>query len=131
GQHIEPIFKPMGVDWRVGFGLISAFAAREVFVSSMALVFNIQTDDETAQRDSLIQVMRKASFPDGYPIFTVASVVGIIVFFMIALQCTSTVGILRREMGSWKPALLQLFFSNLVAYNLAVLTVIALRFFGM
>ncbi|MEK6629010.1 MAG: ferrous iron transporter B, partial [Bdellovibrionota bacterium] len=63
-------------------------------------------------------------------IFTTASVVGILIFFMIALQCTSTVGILKREMGSWKPALLQLFLSNLVAYGLAVTVVSILKSFG-
>ena len=121
----------MGVDWRVGFGLISAFAAREVFVSAMALSFNIQNDDEKAQRAGLLEAMEKASFPDGTPIFTTATVIGILLFFMIALQCTSTVGILRREMGSWRPALMQLFFSNLIAYNLAVVTVFTLKFLGM
>jgi ferrous iron transport protein B len=130
GRTIEPMFRPMGVDWRVGFGLISAFAAREVFVSAMALVFNIDTDDETAQSQGLIAAMNKASFPDGTPIFTTATVVGIFLFFMIALQCTSTVGVLKREMGSWKPALLQLFFSNLVAYNVAIVAVNFLRFLG-
>ena len=129
GQVVEPIFKPMGVDWRVGFGLISAFAAREVFVSSLALMFNIEGTDD-AQTQSLISAMKTASFPDGTPIFTTASVVGILIFFMIALQCTSTVGILRRETGSWKPALIQLFFSNFIAYGLAVSVVYILKNFG-
>lgn len=131
GKAIEPIFHPMGVDWRVGFGLISAFAAREVFVSAMALTFNISAEDEDAQTESLLATMEKATFPDGTPIFTVASVVGILVFFMIALQCISTVGVMKKEMGSWKPALLQLFFSNLVAYCLAVCCVYVLRMFGL
>lgn len=129
GKMVEPIFKPMGVDWRVGFGLISAFAAREVFVSSLALMFNVQDTDE-AQIQSLTNAMKTATFADGTLIFTTASVVGILIFFMIALQCTSTVGILRREMGSWKPALLQLVFSNLAAYGLAVTVVSILKSFG-
>lgn len=131
GHAMEPVFRPMGVDWRVGFGLISAFAAREVFVSAMALTFNIADEDEDAQTTGLLAAMEKATFPDGTPIFTTASVVGILIFFMIALQCTSTVGILKKEMGSWKPALLQLFFSNLVAYCLAVSCVFVLRHFGL
>ncbi|MEQ1723469.1 MAG: ferrous iron transporter B [Pseudobdellovibrio sp.] len=130
GRVVEPIFKPMGVDWRVGFGLISAFAAREVFVSALALMFNITDEDEEAQTQGLIGAMKNAKFEDGSPIFTVASVAGILIFFMIALQCTSTVGILKREMGSWKPALMQLFFSNLVAYCLAVSAVFTLKYFG-
>lgn len=131
GQAVEPIFRPMGVDWRVGFGLISAFAAREVFVSSLALMFNITDEDEDAQQQGLLEAMKKATFENGEPIFTTASVVGIFIFFMIALQCTSTVGILKREMGSWKPALMQLFFSNLVAYCLAVTVVFTLKHFGL
>jgi ferrous iron transport protein B len=131
GRYIEPIFKPLGVDWRVGFSLISAFAAREVFVSSLVLVFNVDAADEDAQIKNLLSVMKRASFPDGSPIFTTATVVGIIVFFMIALQCISTVGVMKREMGSWKPALLQLFLSNFVAYNVAVVTVFILKLVGL
>lgn len=130
GKFIEPVFLPLGVDWRVGFGLISAFAAREAFVSALALVFNIEGSDGEAQTQSLISTMKTAHFSDGSLIFTTASVVGILIFFMIALQCTSTVGILKREMGSWKPALLQLVFSNLVAYSLAVFVVSVLKHFG-
>ncbi|MBC7419764.1 MAG: ferrous iron transporter B [Bdellovibrio sp.] len=130
GQAIEPVFKPLGVDWRVGFGLISAFAAREVFVSSLALVFNIEAKDE-AQTKGLLNAMREATFADGSKVFTVASVTGILIFFMIALQCISTVSILKRETGSWRPAILQLVISNLVAYSLAALVVNALKAFGL
>lgn len=130
GRIIEPVFEPMGVDWRVGFGLISAFAAREVFVSSLALMFNVDSGAEEAQTQGLIAAMRSATFPDGRPIFTTASVTGILIFFMIALQCTSTVGILKREMGSWPPVMMQLVFSNLFAYGLAVAVVSVLKNFG-
>ena len=130
GRTIEPIFKPLGVDWRVGFGLISAFAAREVFVSSLALVFNIDGKDE-AQTQGLMTAMREASFPDGTKIFTIATVTGILIFFMIALQCISTVAILRRETGSWTPAILQLVLSNVFAYGLAVVVVNVLKSFGL
>ncbi|OFZ29265.1 MAG: ferrous iron transport protein B [Bdellovibrionales bacterium RIFCSPHIGHO2_01_FULL_40_29] len=129
GQKIEPLFIPMGLDWRAGFGLISAFAAREVFVSALALVFNIEGDGE-AQTESLLQAMRTATFADGKPIFTVASVVGILIFFSIALQCISTVGILKRESGSWNLALMQLLISNVAAYILAVSVVQILKAMG-
>ncbi|MBC7741929.1 MAG: ferrous iron transporter B [Bdellovibrionaceae bacterium] len=130
GRAIEPVFKPLGVDWRVGFGLISAFAAREVFVSALALVFNIEGENEV-QTKGLQTAMREATFPDGTKIFTVATVVGILIFFMIALQCISTVGILKREAGSWTPALLQLILSNIFAYGLAVVVVNVLKSFGL
>ena len=119
GKIIEPVFIPMGLDWRAGFGIISAFAAREVFVSSLALIFNAEGEDDQQQL-SLLDKMHQAKFPDGRPIFTVASSLGILVFFMIALQCLATFAILRRETGSLKIATAQLVTSNLVAYALAV-----------
>lgn len=129
GRTIEPLFTPMGVDWRVGVGLMSAFAAREVFVSSMAMMFNI-TDEGDAQAEGLLQAMRQAQFSTGEPIFTLASVAGLLIFFMIALQCTSTVAIQIRENGSWKFAIFQLFIFNLVAYGLAVGVVHGFRAVG-
>lgn len=129
GQAIEPVFKPLGVDWRVGFGLISAFAAREVFVSTLALVFNVEGDEEQ-QTQGLLSAMREAHFSDGSKIFTTASVVGILIFFMIALQCISTVGMIKKETGSWKIAFFQLVISNGVAYALAFVAVNTLKFFG-
>ena len=114
-----------------GVGLISAFAAREVFVSALALMYNIDDGGNANVNKSLISAMKEATFPDGARIFTTASVVGILIFFMIALQCTSTVGILRRETGSWTPALLQLVLSNMVAYGLAVGAVNLLKAFGL
>ncbi|MFZ3231189.1 MAG: ferrous iron transporter B [Pseudobdellovibrio sp.] len=130
GKAIEPVFKPLGLDWRVGFGLISAFAAREVFVSALVLVFNVEGEGD-AQAAGLIKSMREATFEDGSKIFTVASVVGIFIFFTIALQCISTFAILKRESGSWTPAVLQLVLSNLVAYGLAVIAVQSLKFLGL
>ncbi len=129
GRQIEPLFTPLGVDWRVGFGLISAFAAREVFVSALALVFNVEGEGE-AQTEGLLKSMREATFVDGTKIFTVASVVGLFIFFTIALQCISTFSILRRETGSWTPAVLQLVLSNLAAYGLAATAVQSLKHFG-
>ncbi len=129
GRTVEPIFEPMGVDWRVGVGLISAFAAREVFVSSMAVMFNI-TGEEDAVAEGMLGEMQKATFPNGQPIFTVASVVGLLIFFMIALQCMSTVGVQLRENKSWTLAIVQLVVFNVVAYLLAVICVQGLHAFG-
>lgn len=123
GQILEPLFKPMGSDWRVGVSLISAFAAREVFVSSLAVVLNVTSPEDQSEQSlqkSLLTKMQEARFADGTKLFTVASVVSLLVFFMIALQCMSTVGVVLREMGSWKFAVGQLLVMNLVAYFLAV-----------
>lgn len=119
GKFLEPAFTPMGADWRVGVGLLSAFAAREVFVSTLALIMSGSSDNEG---DTLLESLRQAQWPNGQPLFTMASVAALIVFFVIALQCLSTVAISARENGSWRFALLQLFVLNGVAYGLAVLT---------
>jgi ferrous iron transport protein B len=130
GKVIEPIVKPMGGDWRTGTALISAFAAREVFVSSLSLVLNIADTNEDTLQDSILATMKEAKTSDGSPLFTVASCVGLIVFFMIALQCMSTVAVARREFGSWRTPIFQLVIFNLVAYVLAVAIVQSLRSFG-
>ncbi|MFN8943674.1 MAG: nucleoside recognition domain-containing protein [Pseudobdellovibrionaceae bacterium] len=129
GKVIEPVFTPMGVDWRVGVGLLSAFAAREVFVSTTAVIFKVQGDDE-AQAEGLLQTMKEATFANGDLIFTPASVTGLIIFFMIALQCMSTVAIQIKESGSRNFALMQLLVFNVAAYVFAVGTVSTMRFFG-
>ncbi|MCB0364581.1 MAG: ferrous iron transporter B [Bdellovibrionaceae bacterium] len=130
GQAIEPVFSPMGADWRVGIGLISAFAAREVFVSSLAVVFSVADDDEDTMRGSLVARMSEAKHSDGSPLFTFASVMGLIVFFMIALQCLSTTAVASKEAGSWKFALVQLVAFNLLGYLAAVVVVNGLRAMG-
>jgi ferrous iron transport protein B len=129
GKWIEPIFTPMGVDWRVGVGLISAFAAREVFVATMAVTFNVASDDEESQTRSLLDQMKTATRSDGQKIFTISSVIGLLIFFMIALQCMSTFAVARKE-ASWSFAIWQLAVFNLVAYVLAVIAVQGLRVFG-
>jgi ferrous iron transport protein B len=129
GHVIEPVFRPMGVDWRVGVGLISAFAAREVFVSSMAIMFNI-TGEEEARAAGMLEEMQKATLPNGQHIFTIATVLGLLIFFMIALQCMSTFGVQLRENKSWSLAVTQLVTFNIFAYILAVICVQGLRAFG-
>lgn len=130
GQVIEPIFKPMGVDWRVGVGLLSAFAAREVFVSSMAVMFNVTAEDEDGQLNGVLTAMQQATFADGSMIFTFGSVLGLILFFMVALQCMSTVAMSVRENHSVKFAVTQLVAFNLLAYVLAVTVVQLFHLWG-
>ena len=130
GQIMEPALRPMGVDWRVGVGLISAFAAREVFVSTMAIVFHAG-DGEGSQQEGLLENMRSATFADGSRrVFTTSSVVGLIVFFFISLQCLSTVAVVRSETGSWRMAGLQLLFYTGLGYLISSLTVQTLRLLG-
>lgn len=129
GQTIEPILRPMGVDWRVGVGLISAFAAREVFVSALAIVFHVEGTDDV-QAKGLLERMQTAKFPDGELIFTSSSMVGLIVFFFFSLQCVSTVVVVRKETNSWRFAIIQLAFYTGLGYLAAVATVQALRWAG-
>lgn len=119
GRFLEPVVEPMGSDWRVGIGLISAFVAREAFVSSVAVVFNLSEDDEQYE-SSLLNQLRNAKRADGSTLFGPASVAALLVFFVIALQCLSTTGVVWREMGSWKFAVAQLLVLNTVAYLVAV-----------
>ena len=133
GHKIEPLLSPMGVDWRVGVGLISAFAAREVFVSALAVVFHVteQSDDSNVEMSaSVLRAMKQATHADGSPLFTTSSILGLLVFFLIALQCLSTVATAIRESGSLRFAVVQLLVLNGLAYALAVMTVQGLRAVG-
>lgn len=120
GQVIEPVFRPMGVDWRVGVGLISAFAAREVFASSLAVIFNVTADDDAGMQEGLLKSMAQAKGSFGNPIFTFASVLGLLIFVMVSLQCTSTTAMMIRETGNLSWALWQVCIYNVLAYALAV-----------
>jgi len=130
GHKLEPVLHPMGADWRVGVGLISAFAAREVFVSSMAIVFHVD-GDETTQQQGLLEQMRTATFPgSSQRIFTPSTILGLIVFFFFSLQCFSTVAVVRKETGSSRLAAAQLAFYTGLGYVLAVTCVQVLRLAG-
>lgn len=131
GQTFEPALHPMGVDWRVGVGLISAFAAREVFVSTMAIVFHVSEAADAHQQNSLLENMRTATFSGSSKrIFTTSSILGLIVFFFFSLQCLSTVAVVRSETNSWRLAGLQLLFYTGLGYVLSSALVISLRFLG-
>ena len=132
GQQVEPIFRPMGLDWRAGVGLLSAFSAREVFVSSLALVMNLSgdADGDLGLREGFLQRMREATFSDGTLVFTTASVAGLLVYFMLALQCASTTAMAAREWRSVRLAALQFLLFNSVAYAVAVSLVQGLRALG-
>ena len=130
GRFIEPIFAPMGGDWRTGVGLMSAFAAREVFVSSLAIVFQVADDDKASMQETLLTKMETARAANGRLLFTFSSVIGLVLFFMIALQCLSTVMVAVRESGAWRFALTQLVLFNIVGYAVSVAVVQGLRALG-
>ncbi len=131
GKFIEPITRPMGLDWRGGVALISGFAAREVFVSALVLMYHVDDQDEDGLTTRLLSTMSEVRFMDtGEPIFTLSSVLGMALFFMIALQCFPTVAVARQETGAWRIPILQLVVYTGGAYVLTVLLVQGLRAFG-
>lgn len=130
GKAIEPVMKPVGLDWRVGVSLIATFAAREVFVSSLALILRV-TDQKDNLQNSILSAMQNAKIEGtNKPLFTTSTTIGLIVFFVFALQCLSTVAISKKETGSWKIPVMQVVLYSSLAYMLMFITVNGLRAFG-
>ena len=119
GQLIEPVIKPLGFDWRIGIGLITSFAAREVFVSSMGVIFGVTSADDntTPLRDAL----RAAHWPDGAPLFTPLVCFSLMVFYVFAMQCMSTVAVVKRETNSWRWPLFQIAYMTGTAWLLSLI----------
>lgn len=130
GKIIEPVMTPIGMDWRIGVSLISAFVAREVFVSSLALIFKV-TGDESTIRESILHAMRNAKIAGtNKNLFTPSTILGLIVFFVFAMQCLSTVAVSKKETGYWRIPILQILIFSGFAYFAAFITVNGLRFLG-
>ena len=132
GEFIEPVVKPLGFDGRAGTAILTSFAAREVFVSSMAIIFSVEEgDDDTETRDNLRERISAATWPDGRPIFTPLSMVSILVFFIFALQCLPTTAVVAREAGSWKWAIGQFVFMTGFAYAASLIVFQGGRLLGL
>ncbi|MFN3871427.1 MAG: ferrous iron transport protein B [Ignavibacterium sp.] len=129
GKFIQPIMTPIGMDWRIGVSLIAAFAAREVFVSSLALIFRV-TDDENIQSSLLTAMQTATNQETGEPLFTASTVIGLVVFFVFALQCISTIAVSKKETGGWRIPVLQLIIFTSTAYLLTLVTVNGLKLLG-
>ncbi len=116
GHLLEPAIKPLGFDWRIGIGLITSFAAREVFVNSMGVIFGVEGADEdtTPLRDAL----RAARWPDGAPLFTPLVCLTLMVYYVFAMQCMSTVAVVKRETNSWRWPLFQIAYMTSTAWLL-------------
>jgi ferrous iron transport protein B len=113
GRVIEPAIRPLGYDWKMGIGLIGAFAAREVFVSTMAITYGAGDKEET---QPLAQAMREDHYADGRPVWTLPVAVSLLVWFVLAMQCMSTLAIVRRETGGWGWPMFMLVYMNALAY---------------
>ena len=122
GKTIEPVIEPLGYDWKIGISLITSFAAREVFVGSMATIYAVQDDGESNL--PLIDKMRKEKNKDGTPTYTLASGLSLMVFYVFAMMCMATLAVVKRETKSWKWPLIQLGYMGVLAYVGALITYI-------
>lgn len=120
GHAIEPVIQPLGFDWKVGIALITSFAAREVFVSTMATIYNVENAaDEMVQ---LSDAMKNDLNPStGLPVFTPLVAVSLMVFYVYAAQCMATFAIIRRETNTWKWPLFMIAYMNVLAYLVSLL----------
>jgi ferrous iron transport protein B len=121
GHLIEPVIAPLGFDWRIGIGLISSFAARETIISTLSIVYNVGADS-SAKSTSLVEAMRSAKRPDGSPVWTPLVALSLMVFFVLACQCMSTVAIVRRETNSWRWPLFMVSYMLVLAYVASLIT---------
>jgi ferrous iron transport protein B len=118
GHAIEPAVRPLGYDWRIAVGLVAAFAAREVFVSTLGITYSVA--DAGKHAETLSSAMQAETRPDGRPVWTVATALSLMVWFVLAMQCLSTLAVVRRETGGWRWPLAQVLFMNSLAYSLAL-----------
>jgi ferrous iron transport protein B len=120
GRAIEPTLKPLGFDWKIGIGIVTSFAAREVFVSTLSVVYNVGGDGENTA--SLAEVMKSERRADGRAMYTPLTGITLMVFYVFAMQCVSTVAVVRRETNSWKWPIFQTVYMTSLAWILAFLT---------
>jgi len=116
GKTIEPVIKPLGFDWKIGIALITSFAAREVFVGTMATLYSVEeSDDETSLREKMHNAVRE----DGSKVYTLPTALSLMVFYVLAMQCMSTLAVVKRETRSWKWPALQLGYMTALAYGMS------------
>lgn len=118
GKAIEPAIKPLGYDWKIGIALITSFAAREVFVGTMATLYSVEDNEDS----SLRQKLAAAKHPDGSRVYTLAAGLSLMIFYLLAMQCMSTLAVVKRETKSWKWPAFQLVYMTVLAYGMSWLT---------
>jgi len=121
GHTIEPVISPLGFDWKIGVALIASFAAREVLVSTLSIIYNVGKD-EGAESQTLISAIHGAKKDDGTPAWTPLTALTLMVFFVLAMQCMSTIAIVRRETNSWRWPIFMVTYMTGLAYLAAFLT---------
>ncbi len=132
GHVIEPVIRPLGFDWKIGIGIVTSFAAREIFVSTMSVVYNVGSgDDPETAVPTLAETLHGQVRADGSPLYTPLLGLTLMVFYVVALQCASTVAIVRRETNSWKWPVFQWLYLGGLAWLLAFLTYQGGRLLGL
>lgn len=121
GKTIEPVIKPLGYDWKIGIGLVTSFAAREVFVGTLATIYSVGSAGETEDEDTIKSKMAAEVHANGTKVFTLASGISLLLFYAFAMQCMSTLAIVKRETNSWKWPMLQLVVMSTIAYIAALI----------
>lgn len=119
GKSIEPAITPLGFDWKIGIALITSFAAREVFVGTMATLYSVGDDDKGSLL--LKEKMRAAKRPDGTPVFNLATGLSLMIFYVFAMQCMSTLAVVKRETRGWKWPIIQFIYMTGLAYLMSLL----------
>ena len=115
GKAIEPAIAPLGYDWKIGIALITSFAAREVFVGTMATLYSVEADDDQSLRSKL----QAATHKDGTKVYTLPAALSLMVFYVLAMQCMSTLAIVKRETKTWKWPLFQFAYMTILAYGMS------------
>lgn len=124
GKTIEPVIAPIGYDWKIGISLIASFAAREVFVGSMATIYAVE--DDGANNSSLVEKMKNQKRPDGTKVYSLAAGSSLMVFYVFAMMCMATLAVVKRETKSWKWPLIQIGYMGVLAYFGAWITFVIL-----
>ncbi|SHE76312.1 ferrous iron transport protein B [Flavobacterium fontis] len=114
GKMIEPVIEPLGYDWKIGIAVVSSFAAREVFVGTLATIYKV--GDQSEEETTIKEQMRHEIHEDGSPVFNLASGISLLLFYAFAMQCISTLAIVKKETNSWKWPMIQLVFMSGIAY---------------
>ncbi len=118
GRAIEPVIRPLGYDWKIGIAIVSSFAAREVFVGTLATIYSVGNDEEETIKNKMAKEINPIT---GGPLFTLASGISLLLFYAFAMQCMSTLAIVKRETNSWKWPTLQLIIMTAIAYIAALI----------
>ena len=121
GHLLEPLVRPLGWDWRIGMAVVASFPAREVVVSALGTIYSLGGDQDEESED-LRSAMRRATWPDGRPVFTLPVALSIMVFFALCAQCLSTLVVIQRETGSWGWSVFSFSYMTTLAYIAALLT---------